>query len=256
MNNRLLIVDNRPTFDSRCLLGLPTRPIARRVFREDVKEYLISAILSGRLQPDERIVETRLAQELGISQGPVREALRDLDLFGFVVCEPFRGARVRRFSPADLVGIYPIRAALEGLAARSAAERADAAFIVHLTNLFARIRQMAAVGDRHAYMEADDAFHEAIVRHSGNAWLGRFWQNMHLPMTTIVTVTLTTRSLPELAERHEPILAALAAGDAVAAEAAMRLHIEELGGWVLAALEAQGVSPHPPVSLQVAEAGS
>lgn len=224
----------------RCYLGLPTRPIARRVFREDVKEYLIGAILSGQLQPDERIVETRLAQELGISQGPVREALRDLDLFGFVICEPFRGARVRRFSPADLVGIYPIRAALEGLAARSAAERVNADFIALLEERFAHIRQMAKIGDRHAYMEADDAFHEAIVLHSGNTWLSRFWQNMHLPMTTIVTVTLSTRSLPELAERHVPILAALAAGDAVAAEAAMRLHIEEIAGWVLAALAAQG----------------
>ena len=220
-------------------MGSSTRPIARRVFREDVKEYLISAILSGRLQPDERIIETRLAQELGISQGPVREALRDLDLFGFVVCEPFRGARVRRFAPADLVGIYPVRAALEGLAARSAAERVDAAFIVHLDELFARIRRMAAVGDRHAYMEADNAFHAAIVLHSGNSWLNRFWQNMNLPMTTIVTVTLSTRSLPELAERHVPIVAALTAGDAGAAEAAMRQHIEEIAGWVLAALEAQ-----------------
>lgn len=215
-----------------------TRPIARRVFREDVKEYLINAILSGQLEPDERIIETRLAQELGISQGPVREALRDLDLFGFVVCEPFRGARVRRFSPADLVGIYPIRAALESLAARSAAERVDADFIARLDALLAGVRRMAAIGDRHAYMEADNAFHEAIVLHSGNSWLSRFWQNMNLPMTTIVTVTLTTRSLPELAERHVPILAALAAGDAGAAEAAMRLHIEEIAGWVLAALDA------------------
>jgi DNA-binding GntR family transcriptional regulator len=223
----------------RCPVTPSTRPIVRRVFREDVKEYLISAILSGQLKPDERIIETRLAQELGISQGPVREALRDLDLFGFVVCEPFRGARVRRFSPADLVGIYPIRAALEGLAARSAAERVDADFIARLEGLFARVRQMAAVGDRHAYMEADNAFHEAIVLHSGNGWLSRFWQNMNLPMTTIVTVTLTTRSLPELAERHLPILAALTAGDAGAAEAAMRLHIEEISGWVLAALAAQ-----------------
>ncbi|MDQ2787992.1 MAG: GntR family transcriptional regulator [Chloroflexota bacterium] len=229
-----------------------TRPIARRVFREDVKEYLIGAILSGRLQPDERIIETRLAQELGISQGPVREALRDLDLFGFVVSEPFRGARVRRFSPEDLVGIYPVRAALEGLAARSAAERVDADFIQRLSGLFAHIRQMAAIGDRHAYMEADDAFHEAIVLHSGNSWLSRFWQNMNLPMTTIVTLTFSTRSLPDLAERHAPIFAALVAGDALAAEAAMRRHIEEIAGWVLAALAEQENPPLVGAGLRAA----
>jgi DNA-binding GntR family transcriptional regulator len=211
----------------------------RRALRHDVRDGIVRSILDGEYRPGDRLIEMQIAKAYGTSQGPVREALRDLDLFGFVVCEPFRGARVRRFSPADLVGIYPIRAALEGLAARSAAERVDADFIARLEALFARVRQMAAVGDRHAYMEADNAFHEAIVLHSGNSWLSRFWQNMNLPMTTIVTVTLTTRSLPELAERHLPILAALTAGDAGAAEAAMRLHIEEISGWVLAALAAQ-----------------
>ena len=121
-----------------------------------------------------------------------------------------------------------------------------------LNGLFAHIRQTAALGDRHAYMEADDAFHEAIVLHSGNGWLSRFWRNMNLPMTTIVTVTLSTRSLLELAERHEPILAALTAGDAGAAEAAMRLHIEEIAGWVLAALDAQENPASVIESLQAA----
>ncbi len=224
-------------------MALQPRPIARRVFREDVKEHLINAILSGRLQPDERIIEMRLAQELGISQGPVREALRDLELFGFVVSEPFRGTRVRQFSHADFAGIYPVRAALEGVAARAAAERVDAAFVARLETLFARITEMAQIENRHAFMEADNAFHEAIVVHSGNAWLGQFWRNMRLPMTTIVTVTLSTRTLPELAARHEPLLATISRGDAAAAEAAMRLHIEEIAGWVLAALETQGQSP-------------
>ena len=89
-------------------------------------------------------------------------------------------------------------------------------------------------------MEADNAFHEAIVLHSGNIWLDQFWRNMRLPMTTIVTVTLSTRSLPELAVRHEPLLATISRGDAAAAEASMRLHIEEIAGWVLTVLEARG----------------
>jgi len=220
-------------------LDLRTHPVVRRVFREDVKEYLIAAILSGRLKPDERIVETRIAQELGISQGPVREALRDLDLFGFVVCEPFRGARVRHLSHADLVGIYPIRAALEGVAARFAAQRTDAPFIARLEALFAHLRCMADIDDRQAYMKADNALHEAIVEHSGNDWLQRFWQSLNLPMTTLISVNMSNRSLPELADRHEALVAALSVGDAPAAEAAMRQHIEEIGEWVLTALDAQ-----------------
>src|SRR4030081_492119 len=92
------------------------RRMVRRVLREEIREQLIDDILSGRLAPGTRIVETRLAQELGVSQAPVREALRDLELFGFVICSPFRSTYVREISTDDLLESYPVRAALEGLA--------------------------------------------------------------------------------------------------------------------------------------------
>ncbi len=220
------------------MLAAQRRNAPRRVFREDVKEYLIQAILVGRLRPGERIVETQVAQELGISQGPVREALRDLDIFGFVTCEPFRGARVRQLSHADLVSIYPVRAALEGVAAHAAARRTDAAFAERLTILFAQLRRVATGDDRAAFMAADNALHAAIVEHSGNDWLHRFWGSMNFPMTTVISVSLSNRSLPELAERHAVLVAALIAGDAAVAELAMRQHIAEIGDWVLASLDA------------------
>src|SRR5215510_7128928 len=72
--------------------------MVRRVLREEIREQLIDDILSGRLPPGTRIVETRLAQEFGVSQAPVREALRDLELFGFVTSSPFRGTQVREIS--------------------------------------------------------------------------------------------------------------------------------------------------------------
>ena len=73
---------------------------------------------SGELQPGERLVETRIAQELGTSQAPVREALRDLELLRLVESEPFRGSRVRAFGEDELIEVYPVRASLEELAAR------------------------------------------------------------------------------------------------------------------------------------------
>src|SRR3954453_4563667 len=97
--------------------------IKRRVFREEIREQLIDDILRGRLPPGTRIVETRLAQQFGVSQAPVREALRDLELFGFVVSSPFRSTQVRQISTDDLLEIYPIRPSLESLAARAAAPR-------------------------------------------------------------------------------------------------------------------------------------
>src|SRR3954453_647287 len=86
----------------------------RRVLREDIRDRLMEEILNGRLAPGDRIVETRVARQFGVSQAPVREALRDLELFGFVVSSPFRGAIVREIPVEELVQIYPIRAMLEG----------------------------------------------------------------------------------------------------------------------------------------------
>jgi DNA-binding GntR family transcriptional regulator len=198
---------------------------------------LIERILSGRLAPGDRIIETRVAQEIGVSQAPVREALRDLELFGFIESSPFRGAVVRKISVEELVQIYPIRAALEGVAARSAAARIDEAGLKRLEAALARLRKAAASGDRRTAVEADFAFHLIVVEASGNNLLRQFWERMRLATTTFLTVSKSAHSLGEIADRHSPVLAALRARDPDAAEYAMRRHIEEPGHWLRSALE-------------------
>ena len=88
--------------------------ISRTVLREQVKDVLLQRIVSGELKPGERLVETRIAQELGTSQAPVREALRDLELLRLVESEPFRGSRVRVFGEEELIEVYPVRAVARG----------------------------------------------------------------------------------------------------------------------------------------------
>ncbi len=220
-------------------MGVHAARVRRRVPREEVKDYLIDAILRGELRADDRVVETRVAQQLSVSQGPVREALRDLELFGFVVSSPFRGTRVRHVTVEELVQVYPIRAALEGVAARSAAARVDNATLGELEAILGSMRQAAARGDSHGHTAADVAFHQAIVAASGHGLLRQFWDSMHLATTTFIISLLAQRPLQELAERHEPVLAALRARDPQAAEHAMRRHIEELGEWILEAAEAE-----------------
>ena len=163
------------------------RPLERRVFREEIREKLIEDILNGRLAPGSRIVETRIAQQFGVSQGPVREALRDLELFGFVVSSPFRGTQVRKISTEELLEIYPIRAALEGVAARAAAVRIDQATLEHLEELIGVMREAAARDDHPAEADADHSFHHAIVKASGNRMLEHVWQTMRLSITTCLT---------------------------------------------------------------------
>jgi DNA-binding GntR family transcriptional regulator len=219
------------------------RIIKRRVLREEIREQLIHAIVNGDFRPGARIKETHIAQEYGVSQAPVREALRDLEMLGFVVSSAFRGTEVRRVSNEELAEIYPIRAALEGVAARAAATRIDQAALARLEELLDVMRKAAARRDLHAEVEADIAFHHTIVEASGSRLLNQFWESMRLETSTFLTVSITRRPLHELAERHAPILAALRAGDPEAAESAMRRHIEEAGEWVRAVSKNAAAEP-------------
>jgi DNA-binding GntR family transcriptional regulator len=221
------------------------RPLERRVFREEIREQLIEDILNGRLAPGARIVETRIAQQFGVSQGPVREALRDLELFGFVVSSPFRGTQVRKISTEELLEIYPIRAALEGVAARAAAVRIDQATLDHLEELIGVMREAAVRDDHRAEADADHNFHHAIVKASGNRMVERVWQTMRLSITTCLTHSITHRSLHEIAERHVAVVEALRSREPDRAEAAVRRHIEEPGEWILSAHQQEQAAKRP-----------
>src|SRR5215216_3067595 len=120
--------------------------IARTVLREQVRDVLLERILRGDLEPGERLVETRLARELGTSQAPVREALRDLELLRLVESEPFRGSRVRAVDDSQLLPVFPVRAALEELAASEAARNADRD-VEALDRELEAMRNAAAAGD-------------------------------------------------------------------------------------------------------------
>jgi DNA-binding GntR family transcriptional regulator len=181
-------------------------PIRRRVLREEIREQVIDEILSGRLAPGTRIVETQLAKQFGVSQAPVREALRDLALFGFVVCSPFRSTYVRQISTADLLKSYPVRAALESVAAREAASVIDDDILAQLEEHIAAMRRAAAANDHRAHVDADFAFHHTIIKAAGNDMLEHVWQSMRLATTTLVTHSMfqmTHRSMAEIGERAQ-----------------------------------------------------
>ncbi len=209
----------------------------RRVLREEIRDHLMRDILEGRLAPGERIIETRVAQQFDVSQAPVREALRDLEMFGFIVTAPFRGAVVREMSPDELCQVYPIRAVLEGLAARDAATRIDDRGLATLEKLIDTMRKAASRADNRAQIDADFRFHLAIVDASGNWLLKQYWERMRLANTTLLTVARSRHSMMEIADRHLPVLEALQAHDPDAAERAMRQHIEEPGHWLRTSLE-------------------
>lgn len=202
-----------------------TAVIARTVLREQVKEVLLQRIVRGELQPGERLVETRIAQELGTSQAPVREALRDLQLLRLVDSEPFRGARVRAFGEAELVEIYPVRAVLEELAAKEAAVRLGGQ-VQPIEEAVAEMRAAARRGDLHALVRHDFAFHRTIVEEAGNAVLVQCWRSLGVEGRITLTIYGTQVDPSEAAELHVPILEAIRAGKPGAAGREARRHVE------------------------------
>jgi DNA-binding GntR family transcriptional regulator len=197
----------------------------RTSLREQIKDVILQRIVEGRLQPGSRIVETRVAQELGVSQGPVREALRDLEQLGCVVHEPGRGCSVRAISLEELLEAFPVRAALEALAARLAAERISKSELAELRQLLERMRRAARRGDAHEQSEANASFHATIVRAARNATLARQWQMLEPYSRTYLTVSRPGIDLVHLSDRHLPILAALERGDPERAAEAMHDHL-------------------------------
>lgn len=202
--------------------------VTRVVLREQVKELILERILDGTYRPGERLVETRIAAELGTSQAPVREALRDLELLRFVESEPFRGARVREVSQEELIEIYPVRAAIEEVAAREAATRLDGNVDALAAELEA-MHRAADAKDLHAQVEHDVAFHRLIVEASGNRILLETWQSLRIEARTIVTALRTRLDGHDIAERHRPVLEALRAGDPELAGSTLRRHVEQFG---------------------------
>lgn len=205
------------------------RFLPRVVFGERVKEFVIDAILRGEFKPGDRIVESSLARQLGVSQAPVREGLRALVLQGFLQIEPYKGMTVRAFSPQELNEIYTIRAALESLAARLAAVLFTKADASKLRIILDEMIDVARRQDRERMVQLDTEFHRTIVRMSGNKMLYQLWQTLQFGHWTIVTTLVSNLNLEQLAVRHEELLEALMSRDPQKAMQTMQHHIEDLG---------------------------
>jgi DNA-binding GntR family transcriptional regulator len=201
------------------------------MLRDQIREVLLERILDGHYQPGARIVETQVASEFDVSQAPVREALRELEILGMVTSEPYRGARVRQVTARQLAEIYPVRAAIEEVAAQ-AATPALAGDASGLAAELEAMRAAAAAGDRHELLDHDVRFHRLIVDASGNATLQQVWRSLHIEARTLITLLGDGARLSDVAESHVPVLEAIQAGDPRRAGRALRRHVEQFARWI------------------------
>ncbi|CAN5608523.1 GntR family transcriptional regulator [soil metagenome] len=201
--------------------------VRRSVLSDQVKGRLLQAILDGRYPPGARIVETRVARELGTSPAPVREALRDLEALGVVASTAFRGARVRRPSAEELLEAFEVRSLLEAHAARLALGHLAEADLARLEGYLEQMRQAAAASDPFAEATADAAFHGHIVHLSGNATLERVWRTLEPFLRTYITIAAPGTDRRAVADRHEPVIEALRSGDPERVTASLEQHFEQ-----------------------------
>ncbi len=221
--------------------------ISRSVLADQVKDRLLRDILAGRYPPEARIVETNLARQLGVSQAPVREALRGLEALGLIEILPFRGARVRRPSLGELLEAYAVRFELEALGARLGVPRMTDEDLAELEALAEAMQRAADADDRHEVAVADAAFHARILRLAGNRTLERVWRSLEPFSRTYLTLVAPGADAHWTADLHLPIIAALRARDAGRVVVALRDHFDEVSSRLADEWAASEPDPKHPV---------
>lgn len=191
-----------------------------------VAESIKVGILEGRYALGQRLVEADLTAELGVSRGPLREALRRLAAYGIVEIQPYRGAVVRRLSRAELNDLFRVREILEGLAARTAAERIK--MPGNRDRALALRREIEAaelIVDVMDHIEDNEKFHRTIFDLSGNYSLQRAIIPLQMPTYRLAFFRLFSENRRRSLVQHADILEAIIAGDPDRAEAEMCAHI-------------------------------
>lgn len=208
--------------------------LKREKLSDAVLKIIEEALLAGELKPGSRIIEADLAQQAGISRGPVREAIRQLVGEGILVGYPSRGTYVRQWTPQTVAEAYSLRAALERLAIQEASKYITPEDIARLQSTVAEMEQCARLKNVQALMRLDIRFHEqlyALSRHKLlQEVLARLRRRLYCLMALDQGYALHR---DETACDHQRIVSALSSGDAALAGEVIAAHVLAVGAEVV-----------------------
>lgn len=203
-----------------------------------VADHLRDAILAGKYTDGDRIVERELAESLGISRGPVRDALKQLSVEGLVTLIARRGARIATLTQRDAAQTIEVREALEPVAVRFMLSRTDPDLLRPLEAVLQEIREASRVGDWSALVTLDMRFHETIFQLADSPILLRTWETLRVPL--LQTFRMHRRfyeSGQQVFRSHRLLLDELQSGDLARAESASRAHVVDLRELLLPSLK-------------------
>ncbi|WPB55542.1 GntR family transcriptional regulator [Xylophilus sp. GOD-11R] len=205
---------------------------------EEAYQHLLHGIRMGSLRPGERLLTEDIAQSIGMSRMPVREALRRLAAEGLITVRPNRGAVVRGLSAKEVDEVFEMRAALEGLAAARAARVATEADVRGLERLLERMTE--SEGNMGEWVTLHRQFHESLCRIGDSPRLATQISSLHSVVEPLMRVWLENAQQPARARTsHADIVAALRANDARTAEAIMRRHVAGTTATIVEAMNRQ-----------------
>ena len=195
--------------------------------RDVVFNTLRKAILTGELKPGERLMEIHLANRLGVSRTPIREAIRKLELEGLVIMIPRRGAEVAQITEKSLKDVLEVRRALDALCVELACERITEEGKVKLREACSEFEKATKTGEVTAIAKADVALHDIIVEATGNARLIQLINNLSEQMYRYRFEYIKDESRHEkLVEEHRMIYESIIEKDKEKAAKAAKLHID------------------------------
>lgn len=215
------------------------KPVTTGTLTAELVEVLRDAIMNGVLRPGERLNETEIADKLGVSRGPLREAIRKLEREGLLEYQARRGSFVRKLSKRDAYEIYTLRAHLEALAVELALPSITKEDIAALRNDIERMKKTARTGNIADMMKADRDFHGRICRLAGHTRLYQCWEQLDTQVG-MLAVNILSKGLvdpKDVGPRHERLVEVIEAGDVQQLRSALLDHYTILGAQLVSTLE-------------------
>ncbi|MDW7675282.1 MAG: GntR family transcriptional regulator [Bacillota bacterium] len=219
---------------------IPVKLDNYKPLRELVFESLREAIINATLKPGERLMEVQLAEDMGVSRTPVREAIRKLELEGFVVMVPRKGAYVAGISLKDIADVYEIRAALEALASGLAAERITEEELEDLERHLVKVNEYTEAQNLHSLVEIDTSFHDILYKASRNERLVQIISNLREQIMRFRTTSLAVPGrMKEALLEHKELVEAISERNIAKAQELAQRHVENAENIMLDSLQKQ-----------------
>lgn len=201
--------------------------VDKKSLKEQVREILFQKIITGEFQPEERLKIIPIAESLGVSQAPVREAIQCLVTGGYLELVPNAGARVKKFSEEEIAEIYELRRLIEVGSIRNPSFRPQAVAETLETH-FQKMQEAVHENSYKNYSIHNTAFHRCIVKASDNVKMLQVWDSLAIPQYVASIIKRIRAELKDVADLHIPVIRELKKGDKEEAVKALIHHYDFL----------------------------